>query len=70
MFSDPPELSVQAWLWIASGMLVLLAAGAAFAEHRRTRRRNLDAVGWMPWNLVQVLAGMAAVVAAALALHV
>lgn len=61
-------MTAQAMLWTLAGALALLTAVAAFAEHRRTRRRNLDRVGWMPWNLIQVLAALAAVVAAALAL--
>ena len=55
-------------LWIAAGGLALLAAFAALAEHRRGRRRNLDRVGWMPWNLIQVLAFLGAMAAAAVAL--
>jgi uncharacterized membrane protein SpoIIM required for sporulation len=60
---DPAQL-----LWGAAGLLLMLAIVAAFAEHRRTRRRNLDRPGWVPWNLIQVLAFMLAMAAAALAL--
>jgi hypothetical protein len=45
-----------------------LAVLSAFAEHRRSRRRDLDKVGLMPWNFIQVVAFLAAVIAAALAL--
>ncbi len=61
-------MTTQAALWTLSGAALLLAAIAAFAEHRRTRRRNLDRVGWVPWNFIQVIAGLVAVVTAALAL--
>lgn len=61
-------MTFQASLWTVAGALLALAVGAAVAERRRAARRNLDAVGWVPWNLVQVLAGLGAVVAAALAL--
>ena len=54
-------------LWAAAAGLFVLAALAALAEHRRTRRRNLDRVGWVPWNLIQILAFMSSVVAMALA---
>lgn len=57
-----------ALLWALAGALLALAVLAAWAEHRRTRRRYLDKVGWMPWNLIQVLAFLAAIAAAALAL--
>jgi hypothetical protein len=55
-------------LWVLSGLLLALAAGAAWAEHRRGKRRNLDRVGLMPWNLIQILAFLGAIAAAALAL--
>jgi hypothetical protein len=55
-------------LWAAAGALLLLAIWSAFAEHRRRRRRNLDSPGWVPWDLVHILAFLGAVIAAALAL--
>jgi membrane-anchored protein YejM (alkaline phosphatase superfamily) len=55
-------------LWIAAAVLFVIAAIAALAEHRRTRRRNLDRVGWVPWNAIQVLAFIGSVLALALAL--
>jgi membrane protease YdiL (CAAX protease family) len=54
--------------WSLAGALVLLAVFAAWAEHRRGRRRDLDSVGWVSWNLVQILAFLGAVGAAVLAL--
>ena len=61
-----PETSTI--LWSAAGLLVALSAWAAFAEYRRGRRRDLDRPGWVPWNLVQILAFLLAIAAAALAL--
>jgi membrane protease YdiL (CAAX protease family) len=61
------EADAQTLLWTLAGALLLLAAAAAWAEHRRGKRRNLEAVGWMPWNLIQVLAFLGAIAAAALA---
>jgi uncharacterized membrane protein SpoIIM required for sporulation len=61
---DPAQL-----LWGAAGLLLLLAMLAALAEHRRNRRRNLDQPGWAPWNLIQILAFMLALAAAALAIR-
>ena len=61
-------MTAQAGLWTLAGMLLVLAVVAGLAEHRRTRRRNLDQPGWVPWVLIQVLAGMGAVIAAVLAL--
>jgi hypothetical protein len=63
------EADAATTLWWLAGALLLLAAAAAWAEHRRGKRRNLDHVGWMPWNLLQVLAFLGAIAAAALALR-
>ena len=61
------RVSAQA-LWTVSAVALVLAVLAAFGERRRTLRRNLDSVGWVPWNFIQITAGIVAVVAAALAL--
>lgn len=63
-------MTAQPALWTLAGTLVALAAASALAEHRRTRRRNLDRPGWVPWTLLQMLAAIGAVAAAAVALHV
>lgn len=55
-------------LWWLAGGLLLLAVTAVIAEHRRNRRPVLDRVGWVPWDLIQILAFLGAFVAAALAL--
>ena len=62
-FTDPGTI-----LWAAAGLLFVLAGVAMVAERRRGRRRHLDRVGWVPWNLVQVLAFIGSFAAAALAL--
>ena len=64
MFDDIESVHL---LWAAAGLLLLDAAFAAFAEHRRGRRRNLDRPGWVPWNLIQILAFLLAVAAVAIA---
>jgi peptidoglycan/LPS O-acetylase OafA/YrhL len=67
---DPDDLEPATLFWAAAAALLALAIGAAVGEYRRRRRRNLDRPGWVPWDLVQILAFLLAVVAAALALHV
>ena len=62
-------METQGWLWWTAGILLATAVLAALAEHLRSRRRDLDKVGWMPWNLIQILAFLGAIVAAALALR-
>ncbi|TFI57739.1 hypothetical protein E2493_13490 [Sphingomonas parva] len=65
---DLDFVSLDTELWVAAAGLFVLAAVAALAEHRRNRRRTLDRVGWVPWNVIQVLSFMGSVVALALAL--
>ena len=52
----------------ALGLAAALLAGLAWwGDRRRIRRRNLDAVGWMPWTPVFFGALMVAVIALGLA---
>lgn len=53
-------------LWLAAAAFAALALLAGWADHRRGKRRNLDKPGWVPWQLVLVLAMMASVVCVAL----
>ena len=62
------QVSLLGPLWIGVGAFVAVAAGSGLADWRRTKRRDLDRVGWMPWTLVHVLALLGAVVTAALAI--
>ena len=63
----PEEFSTATILWAAAAALLAFGALAAWMEHRRARRPNLDEAGLMPWHLLQILAFLLAVVAAALA---
>ena len=62
-------MTAQHLLWTVSGSAFAVAATAGLAEYRRQRRKNLDRVGWMPWNLIQTMAGLAAVLALAYSLR-
>jgi hypothetical protein len=44
-----------------------MAGVASLADRKRTRRRDPDAVGFMPWPLILILSIMLAVVCAAFA---
>lgn len=57
------------YLWWAVGGLLLLAVVAGLGDWRRKRRKNFDDVGWVPWQLVQVLALILAAGLTTLALH-
>jgi hypothetical protein len=50
---------------VGASMMIALAA---LAERRRARRRDLDNVGFMPWQLVTILATFIALFAFAIAL--
>jgi hypothetical protein len=41
-------------LW--GGALLLFAVAAMLAERRRARRKRIDAVGWVPWTTLFVIA--------------
>lgn len=60
---------MQTALWTMAGMSAVIAAVAALADRRRTRRADLDRVGWMPWPGVLIAAIIAAALFAALALR-
>ena len=41
---------------LAGGVMLAVAAIALLGERRRLRRKHIDAVGWMPWTTLSVLA--------------
>ncbi|HEX8124122.1 MAG TPA: hypothetical protein VF548_00905 [Allosphingosinicella sp.] len=53
-------------LWLAAAAFAALAFLAGWADVRRGKRRNLDRPGWVPWQLIMVLAMMLGVVCLAL----
>lgn len=61
------DLEPATLLWSTAALLVGFAFLAAFLERRRAHRRDLDRPGLVNWHLLQVLAFLLAVVAAALA---
>jgi hypothetical protein len=63
---DDPSLH----LWLAAAAFAALALLAGWRDHARGKRRDLDKPGWVPWQLVMVLAMMACVVCVALAIMV
>lgn len=62
-------MTAQAIAWWAAGCAAAVMVLAGLADWRRNRRRNLDRVGWVPWQLISVLSFFAAVGLGALALN-
>lgn len=54
-----------AWPLVGSGVVALLAL---FADRRRTGRRRIDRVGFMPWGTISLAAIGATLILAALAI--
>ncbi|WP_373476065.1 hypothetical protein [Sphingorhabdus sp.] len=52
-------------LSVLSGMIVLISS---LADRGRSRRKNIEAVGFMPWTAITVFAVLSAVISAALAI--
>jgi hypothetical protein len=60
-------MTTQAGYWTGAGAAAAIALVAGIADWRRTRRRNLDAPGWMPWRGVQAASFFTAIVLAVFA---
>lgn len=56
--------------FLGGAIIALLVAGASgIADWRERKRHDLDAVGFVPWTTIQMLALLAAVVMGSLALN-
>lgn len=60
---------MQIQYWFGAGGWLALAAFAAWADRRRTRREDLDRVGWVPWPLVLIVAIVATALCVAVAIR-
>ena len=60
---------MQATLWVIAGASTAVAGLATLADRRRTRRDDLDKVGWIPWPGVLIAAIICAALSVALALR-
>ncbi len=61
-------MTTQAMFLVLAAAAALFAVLAAVRDKQRAKRRNLDKPGWIPWDLLQILGGIVAVVALVLAL--
>lgn len=62
-----PVTDTQALFATLAAIAVAVAIFAGWRDHRRRRRADLDAVGWIDWALVQVAALIALAVLGLLA---
>lgn len=60
---------MQDTLWIGCLSALAVAGLSNWAERRRHQRADMDAVGFMPWPLIMILAMLMAAICAAFALH-
>lgn len=64
---DLDDLDPARLLWAAAAFFAALAALAAWRDHARAKRRDVDRPGWVPWQPIMILALLLAVVCGALA---
>jgi hypothetical protein len=60
---------MQQQLWIGAGTCLAVAVVGLLGEMRRRRRRDFDRVGFMPWQTVQFLGVLGALMFAFAAFH-
>ena len=61
-------MTIQAEFWAAAASAIAVVVIAGLMDWRRNRRRDLDAVGWVPWRGIQAAAFFAFLVCVALAM--
>lgn len=44
--------------WISALLCAAVAIGAGIADRKRQKRERIEAVGFMPWTAITVLAGI------------
>lgn len=62
-------MTAQDAFWAGAAAAVALALLSGVMDWRRSRRRDFDAVGWVPWRGVQVTAFFAAAACVMLAMQ-
>ncbi len=60
---------MQLQLWIGAAGAATVAVISGLGEHRRRKRKRVDDVGYVPWQFVQVMAMLGAVILASVALN-
>ncbi|NYT42735.1 hypothetical protein HZY97_18315 [Sphingomonas sp. R-74633] len=60
---------MQLQLWLGAAGAAVLAVVSGLGQHRRSKRKRIDDVGFVPWQLIQVLAMIGAAILVSLALN-
>jgi len=60
---------MQLQLWLGAAGAAVFAVVSGLGEHRRRKRKRIDDVGLVPWQFLQVMAMLGAVILASLALN-
>jgi len=60
-------MTTQVMFLALAAAAIVMAVVSAIRDKKRSSRANLDQVGWVPWDLLQIFFGIVAVVAIVLA---
>lgn len=60
---------MQLQLWLGAAGAAVLAVVSGLGEHRRRKRKRVDDVGFVPWQLIQVMAMLAVAILVSVALN-
>ncbi|WP_446746006.1 hypothetical protein [Sphingomonas sp. OTU376] len=62
-------MTMQLQLWLGAAGAAVIAVVSGLGEHRRRKRKRIDDVGFVPWQFIQVMAMLGAVILASVALN-
>ena len=60
-------MTTQAMFLALAAAAAVMAVVSAVRDRGRAKRRDLDQVGWVPWDVLQIIFGLIAIVATVLA---
>lgn len=60
---------MQQQLWLGAAGAAVIAVVSGLGQHRRQKRKRIDDVGFVPWQLIQVMAMIGAAILVSVALN-